>query len=213
MHQEFMPMPAGRPFPARSTALLSARSPGPATNRVARVGRCAAAVFITVLAACGAPGPVTDGGPDTAGVATAAAAFGRGSYVEAATAWQREALDAAPREAASLRVRAADAWLLADRASEAEDVLRWVSRDDLSPADRARLDLVLADLAHNNRPDEAEPCSRRPKAHCPQAPDNATGNSPRAHGSSWRALAPGPSRGRRGPSRTCRTTTRRRPCN
>jgi len=54
-------------------------------------------------------------------------------------------------------VRAADAWLLEGRPRDAQDVLRWVSRDELSPADRSRLDLVLADLAlRGNRPDEAE---------------------------------------------------------
>jgi hypothetical protein len=114
-------------------------------------------LLVAVLAACGAPGPVTDSTPETAATSAAAAAFARGAYAEAATGWQRAALDAAPAAAASLRVRAADAWLLADRPGDAEGVLRWVSRDELAPADQARLDLVLADLAlHGNRPDEAE---------------------------------------------------------
>jgi hypothetical protein len=114
-------------------------------------------LLIAALAACSAPGPVSVGKQETAAASAAAAAFARGDYVEAATAWQREALGAAPAEAAGLRVRAADAWLLAGRASAAEDVLRWVLRDELARADRARLDLVLADLAlRSNRPDEAE---------------------------------------------------------
>ncbi|MCU0988961.1 MAG: penicillin-binding protein activator, partial [Xanthomonadales bacterium] len=122
------------------------------------------------LAACSAPGPVSGAKPEPAAASAAAAAFARGAYAEAATAWQREALDAAPAKAASLRVRAADAWLLAGRARDAQDVLRWVSRDELSPADRARLDLVLADLAlRGNRPDEAEALLAQAAAALPDA--------------------------------------------
>jgi outer membrane PBP1 activator LpoA protein len=140
-----------------------------------RLRRCAAVLLmstllIAALAACSAPGPVTGAKPETAAASTAAAAFARGAYAEAATAWQREALEAAPAKAASLRVRAADAWLLADRAKDAQDVLRWVARDDLSPADRSRLDLVLADLAlRGNRPDEAQPLLEQAAAALPDA--------------------------------------------
>jgi uncharacterized protein len=150
-------MPARSPFTA----------PGPDRSHPpgGRARRCVAAippavlaaVLLTVLAACGVTPPAPVSEPATAAEAAAAAAFERGAYEEAAIAWQREALDAAPAAAARLRVRAADAWLLAGRAGEAESVLRWVSRDDLSRGDRARLDLALADLAlRNNRPDEAE---------------------------------------------------------
>jgi outer membrane PBP1 activator LpoA protein len=132
--------------------------------------RCAAALLDAVLTACSAPGPATSAKPDAAVASAAAAAFARGAYAEAATAWQREALDAAPAKAASLRVRAADAGLLAGRARDAEDVLRWVSRDELPPADRSRLDLVLADLAlRSNRPDEAEALLEKAAAALPEA--------------------------------------------
>ena len=87
----------------------------------------------------------------------AAAAFARGAYAEAATAWQLEALEAPQEQASSLRVSAADAWLLSGDPANAERLLRWIARTDLGPGDQARLDLVLADLAlSNNRPDEAD---------------------------------------------------------
>ena len=60
-------------------------------------------------------------------------------------------------QAGAYRVRAADAWLLGNQPGPAKDLLKWVSRDDLDNWDRARLDLVLADLAlRQERPDEAE---------------------------------------------------------
>lgn len=87
----------------------------------------------------------------------AAAAFERGAYGEAAAIWQREALSATQNEASALRVDAADAWLLAGEPENAQLLLRWIARADLSPADQARLDLVLAELALlNQRPDEAD---------------------------------------------------------
>ncbi|RPH96910.1 MAG: penicillin-binding protein activator [Lysobacterales bacterium] len=149
--------------------------PHPAARRSGRLRRCAALLFLSTLllaglAACSAPGPAAGSGQEPAAASAAGAAFARGAYAEAATAWQREALDAAPAKAASLRVRAADAWLLAGRARDAQDVLRWVSRDELSPADRARLDLVLADLAlRGNRPDEAEALLAQAAAALPDA--------------------------------------------
>lgn len=124
--------------------------------------RYLATILLTLLTACAGAPPVPVSEPEAAAATGAAAAFARGAYAEAAAAWQREALGAAPGTAAALRVRAADAWLLAGRAGDAEDILRWVGRSDLSPPDRSRLDLVLADLAlHNSRPDEAEPLLSR----------------------------------------------------
>lgn len=129
-----------------------------------------ASVLLTLLAACGVTPPAPVSEPRSVAVAEAAAAFERGAYEEAAIAWQREALNAAPAAAAALRVRAADAWLLAARPDDAEGLLRWVSRDDLAPADRARLDLVLADLAlRNNRADEAEAALARAAEALPAA--------------------------------------------
>lgn len=111
---------------------------------------------IALLTACAGPGPAPQPRP-SATTAAGEAAFDRGDYAEAAAAWQREALNAPPQQAAALRVRAADAWLLAGDPDSAESVLRWVLPDDLPAAERKRLDLVRADLAlRKNRPDEAE---------------------------------------------------------
>ena len=85
------------------------------------------------------------------------AAYSRGAYEQAAAAYRQEAMQASADEASGLWVRAADAWMLAGNTAEARDALSWVERPTLSNADRARLDLVLADLAlWNQRPDEAE---------------------------------------------------------
>ena len=66
-------------------------------------------------------------------------------------------MGARPEQAASYRVRAADAWLLAKQVKPAENLLKWISRADLDSRDQTRLDLVLADLAlQHERPDEAE---------------------------------------------------------
>jgi outer membrane PBP1 activator LpoA protein len=108
-----------------------------------------------LLSACATSTPWPE--KSTGAGASAETYFSQGKYEQAATEWQREALDAGPREAAGLRVRAADAWLLAGERESAEANLRWVGRSDLSDQDQARLDLVLADLALlQNRPDEAQ---------------------------------------------------------
>ena len=84
-------------------------------------------------------------------------AFAQRDYERAARTWQQQAIEAQPAQAASFRVRAADAWLLADQVKQAENLLKWISRADLDSRDQARLDLVLADLAiRYERPDEAE---------------------------------------------------------
>jgi len=84
-------------------------------------------------------------------------AFARRDFEQAARIWQQDAIEARPAQAASYRVRAADAWLLANQVQQAENLLKWISRTDLDSRDQARLDLVLADLAlQHERPDEAE---------------------------------------------------------
>jgi outer membrane PBP1 activator LpoA protein len=114
-----------------------------------------ALLTLLVLTACSTMGPSSK--PEAGKNPAAAAAFTRGEYEQAARSWQEEALNAGPRQAASLRVRAADAWLLAGKPGSAKDALRWVDREELAQQDESRLDLVLADLAlRNNRPDEAE---------------------------------------------------------
>ncbi len=84
-------------------------------------------------------------------------AFALRDFEQAARIWQQDAIDARPAQAAGYRVRAADAWLLANRVQQAEDLLKWISRANLDAHDQARLDLVLADLAlKHERPDEAD---------------------------------------------------------
>ncbi len=123
-------------------------------------------LLILALPACTATAPWPEKTP--VAESAAQAAFNRGAFEQAATAWQKAALDAEPGEAASLRVRAADAWLLAGDEENAEDMLRWIERSALASRDQARLDLVLADLAlRRNRPDEAELLLRQAKAALP----------------------------------------------
>ena len=114
-----------------------------------------AVLTLAALTACTSTGPASRLEPDKSPGATAA--FARGEYQQAARSWQEDALDAGPRQAGGLRVRAADAWLLAGKPGNAKNALRWIDREELAPADESRLDLVLADLAlRNSRPDEAE---------------------------------------------------------
>jgi len=112
---------------------------------------------MALAAACTAVGPTrtppAPEGPQTA----AATAYERGDYPTAAMAWESAARQAPADEAQGIRVSAADAWTLAGELAAAERVLSEISKADLSPADRSRLDLVLADLALRAlRPGEAD---------------------------------------------------------
>jgi len=150
-------MPAHKPS--------NTRTPG---GRIRRWPFLAACLLLTVLAACSAP--EIKAPPEPVARSDAAAAFARGDYVAAARAWQDEALQAAPRQAAALQISAADAWLLADDAAAAERALRGVSKTELASADQARLDLVLADLAlRAARPDEADALLRQAADSLPAA--------------------------------------------
>jgi len=125
-----------------------------------------ALLILLFLAACTTTGsswtPAADATPN------AEAAFARGEYEKAARSWQAAALESEPHRAGSLRVRAADAWLLAGQADRAKDALRWIDREELSRQDESRLDLVLADLAlRNQRPDEAELLLRKAQPNLP----------------------------------------------
>jgi outer membrane PBP1 activator LpoA protein len=112
-------------------------------------------LLLLILASCA--GMDSGRAPQQSASSGADAAFARGQYEEAAESWQKEALNANPGEASSLRLKAANAWLLAGQAGKAQDELRWVERETLSRQDTTRLNLILADLAlRNNRPDEAE---------------------------------------------------------
>jgi len=91
-------------------------------------------------------------------------AFALRDFERAARIWQQNAMGARPEQAASYRVRAADAWLLAKQVKPAENLLKWISRADLDSRDQTRLDLVLADLAlQHERPDEAEQLLKQAK--------------------------------------------------
>ena len=94
---------------------------------------------------------------DSATEPSADAAYTNGAYERAARTWQLEAMEAPAGEAGAIWVSAADAWILAGKPGEAEKALGWVDRNELSTQDRARMDLVLADLAlWSRRTDEAE---------------------------------------------------------
>jgi outer membrane PBP1 activator LpoA protein len=95
-------------------------------------------------------------------------AFASGKFELAARTWQQDARQAGPEQAAHFRVRATDAWLLADQPEQAEKQLKRINRADLDSRDKARLDLVLADLAlRNQRPDEASQLLRQARQNLP----------------------------------------------
>ena len=97
-------------------------------------------------------------------------AFAQRDFEKAARIWQQDAIDARPAQAASYRVRAADAWLLANQVKQAENLLKWILRADLNSRDTARLDLVLADMAlQHGRPDEAEQLLRQARPNRPSS--------------------------------------------
>jgi outer membrane PBP1 activator LpoA protein len=136
------------------------RNPRPSTEAgkpatTAWIAGALALLILLVLSACTTTG--SSWTQEQGEHPSAETAFARGQYEQAARSWQEDALDAGPRQAGGLRVRAADAWLLAGKPGGAEDVLRWINREELSRQDQSRLDLVLADLAlRKSRPDEAE---------------------------------------------------------
>ena len=101
-----------------------------------------AAIVLLILAGCEATGPRRDtSGSVDAGPTT------QQRWASEAQALQQQAAQASAEQANSLWISAADAWLQADRPDQTKDALRWIVRDTLSAPERARLDLVLADLA------------------------------------------------------------------
>jgi len=126
-------------------------------------------LLLMLLAGLSACATSPTAAPDSEREMGAERAFARGDYMLSAQIWQQEALAAEPGQAGSYRVRAADAWLLDDKPEPAKDLLKWISRDDLDTWDRARLDLVLADLAlRQERPDEAESHLRHAQPYLPK---------------------------------------------
>ncbi|MDH3787290.1 MAG: penicillin-binding protein activator [Xanthomonadales bacterium] len=124
-------------------------------------------VLALMISACAGTSQTWQPQPD---ITTAESAFAKGQYQQAARAWQKEALEANAESASGLRVRAADAWLLAGKPNNAQDELRWLDRETLSRSDQSRLDLVLADLAlRSGRPDEAETLLRQARQGLPSS--------------------------------------------
>ncbi|MDT8321945.1 MAG: penicillin-binding protein activator [Xanthomonadales bacterium] len=121
-----------------------------------------------ILSACTATGPTPV--PEAAPPASAAAAFANGSFEQAARMWQRDALDAAPAEAAALRVRAAEAWLLADDEARAQALLEWIDPEELDAPGRGHMHMVMAELAlRRGRPSEARALLLRARRELPAA--------------------------------------------
>jgi len=107
-------------------------------------GLCVTLLMMALVSCASAP-PHVPSTPQAA--ADPQTAFDRGNYAAAAQQWQSQALEARPDEADALRISAADAWLLADDPGRAEGLLRWINKEALSPAERARLELIQAELA------------------------------------------------------------------
>jgi outer membrane PBP1 activator LpoA protein len=90
--------------------------------------RTLAALFLLlILASCATTPPPPQPKPSPTAT-TAQQAFSRGNYAEAARLWQAQATSAAEAEANTLRISAADAWLLADEPGRAEDLLRRIDK-------------------------------------------------------------------------------------
>jgi len=117
-------------------------------NRRSRWTDCLALLLLLlVLSSCATtPPPPTATSPQTAPPDTQQV-FDRGNFAEAARQWQSQAVSATAAEANTLRISAADAWLLADEPDRAESLLRWINKPDLQPGERARLELIQAELA------------------------------------------------------------------
>ncbi len=101
---------------------------------------------------------------------TAEQAFAEGNYAQAARLWQQQSAASSEPTASSLRVHAADAWILADNIPQAQDNLRRVEKSQLSATDSTRMILVQADLAlHNDQPNEAASLLRKAQPDLPES--------------------------------------------
>jgi len=138
------------------------------SNR-SRAMRCTIlALCLALLHACAGtpPAPVAVEKPEP----SPEQAFAQGNFAQAARLWQQQAVSASGSTASGLRVRAADAWMLADNLAQAEDNLLGVDKPELSGADTARLNLVLADIAlHKDQPGEAEILLRQAQTGLPKS--------------------------------------------
>jgi hypothetical protein len=128
---------------------------GGRSARCGSLARCSLLLLgMSLLLSCAGtpPAPVADRSP----APDPEQSFAGGDFSRAARLWQQQALSATGPAADALRVKAADAWLLADQPAMAQDNLRWVDKSRLAAPEQARMNLVLADLAlRAGRPDEA----------------------------------------------------------
>ncbi len=103
--------------------------------------------FLVLLAACAPSGPGTrTGTAEDAGIARIEAMLAAGDYEEAALAFEQEALTR-PLAGDRLMIRAAEAWLAADRIDAAELALGRIDTAALADEELVRLDLAQAELA------------------------------------------------------------------
>ena len=123
-------------------------------------------LLLAVLAGCSTSPRAPDGAQAVRD--SAEQAYANREFELAARTWQQNARQVEPEQAAHFRVRATDAWLLANQPKQAEKLLKQINRADLNSGDKARLDLILADLAlRNQRPDEAGQLLRQARLHLP----------------------------------------------
>jgi outer membrane PBP1 activator LpoA protein len=119
-----------------------------ANSALRRGGHIAAAFFmLLLLISCATAPPQQPAPTKPAEAPNPQLAYDRGNYAVAADQWQTLAVSAPADEAEVMRISAADAWLLAGEPSRAESLMRWINKAELSPPQRARLELVQAELA------------------------------------------------------------------
>ena len=153
MNTRTMKMP--RKAHADCAAFAQAAAPdGLPVNRL-NLARCLFfSLGVGLLVACAGPAPAP--GTPAATPPSAEQLFASGEYEQAARSWQQQAMSA-PAQAAALRVRAADAWLLAGQPGRAQEILRWIDHTELTAPEQAQMKLVLADLAlRAEQPAEAD---------------------------------------------------------
>jgi outer membrane PBP1 activator LpoA protein len=107
----------------------------------------ATAGLVALLAACAPSGPGTrPGDTGDGGIERIEAMLAAGDYVDAALAYEQQALTR-PLAADRLLIGAAEAWLRAGRLDEAELALGRIDNAALTDRDLVRLDLAQAELA------------------------------------------------------------------
>jgi outer membrane PBP1 activator LpoA protein len=144
-------------IPSMSERSCQRRIAGRPPRRVRALLRLAAVLLpaVVLLVGCQVPGGRVETTREPP--ARQAPVEERGDSAQAARDWEAQARAAEPGMAGPLWISAADAWARAGETERARQSLRRVDRGTLLASDRARLGLVLADLAlQGDRPDEAE---------------------------------------------------------